>query len=103
MQEVRDPSHHEGSGAAITRRPHRLLEDSHGVVWLLVRDCPVGRVRGVQDLLRFDSITWCPAIALRLLQGTTIPEATGLVLLEGEHRPAWHPEPGVNNPFFSLA
>ena len=100
MQTLRNFGDQQGSSGAGTSEATRLLEDPNGIKWLFVRERRIGRVIG-DGPFQFASIVWDHVIALRLLQGETIPKVTGLMLLSGEHRPFWHPEPGVEHPLFS--
>lgn len=101
MQGVRDPGDHESAGGARADEAARVLEDPRGVRRLFVRERCIGRVQKL-DPLEPGVIVWDHAVALRLLQGESIPNVTGLMLVDGEHRPWWHPEPGVDAPVFSV-
>lgn len=101
MQEVRDSSDYEHSSWTRASEAIGLLEDSRGVVWLINNGRPVGSIYGQKKELEFGSITWHPTVALCLLQGMSVPQATGLVLEAGVHRPVWHPRPGVDGVRFT--
>jgi hypothetical protein len=103
VQELRDDADLKSARATSSSEAARVLEDSYGVKWLHVGTRTVGKVSGHKGSLEFESIVWHPIVSMRLLQGASIPDATGLVLVAGEHRPLWHPEPGVDHPRFSGA
>jgi hypothetical protein len=103
MQEVLDAQDHEAATGAGAAEAEGLLEDSRGVTWLTHNGAVIGSVTGRKSALEYESISWHQSIALRLLQGFTIPQAThGLTLVSGTHRPVWHPRPGVDGVRFAI-
>lgn len=104
MQALRNVRDQQSAVRTESSEASGILEDTEGVVWLFARGRRVGRVSLVlacgESPLHFDSIVWDHVVALRLLQGETVPNVTGLMLTAGTHRSPWHPEPGVDRPIF---
>lgn len=92
---------HEAAGGAGADEAERLLETPDGT-WLVNEGLVIGRVHGRKAAFEYKSIEWHPIVALKILQGMPVPQATGLTLVAGRHRPVYHPRPGVDGPRFSI-
>ena len=103
-----------GTDTSAARGACRVLEDSEGVklvaagaaepMAILFRYRLLHREASLMDppprYHLAESLRWSHSVALRLLQGASVPQilGAGWFLVGGAHRAAWHPFPGVDAP-----
>lgn len=108
MQDLHDGDL-EGAGPAGSEEAGRVLEDPREVAQSHRLVFRAGRHRQPPKRYELDTYTWyhCqleylewrPLVAMALLEGALLTNLMprGYVLLNGVHRPAWHPRPGIED------